>query len=377
MNDLVSERMRSLSRFSTNRNTLVKMDSMIRKVRSQRFVAPRSEEVEIHRLALEEVLGNRYRAQFPVPMTHDDSLKIPDIEARIRKDRAAAGHRDVTDTTKYIDSVQYENVDAHFKLGRAYETFEEIHSAREEYQHALAIRFMLPDTSKEALHAQVLYAWMQLEKKQRRPQIADSLLQELILHYGQTVFAEQARKLYGIRDASARGESAYLAAYEALRQRGPDGAKPAIFDVVQGFSHEDVAPRALYALGLTYEEQQHFDSALVYYKRVLLEYPYSAYADALRPRIPEIALGNPQSPASNAPLQKRSDPADFRTDDEKQKQEAERARKMREEQQRKQLEQSQPGLPPIDQPEDQPVNVDPPQPSIPPPSSPFEMGGKR
>jgi hypothetical protein len=59
--------------------------------------------------------------------------------------------------------------------------------------------------------------------------------------------------------------------------------------IVTNFSQEDVAPRSLYALGVSYEEATHYDSALAYYKRVLTEYPYSSYALALRPRLADAS----------------------------------------------------------------------------------------
>jgi hypothetical protein len=72
-------------------------------------------------------------------------------------------------------------------------------------------------------------------------------------------------------------------------------------NVVVNFSEEDVAPRALYALGVSYEEATRYDSALAYYQRVLKEYPYSSYAIALRPRLADASTpGLPHAP----PLQR-------------------------------------------------------------------------
>jgi tetratricopeptide (TPR) repeat protein len=197
---------------------------------------------------------------------------------------------------------------------------------------------VIPDTGKDALHARELYAWLQLEQKEKNTAVADSLLNELLTYYGQTMYAEQARRYFAVhKTVDSRGESAYSAAYRTLKNSGIETAKPQFMDVVYGYEKEDVAPRALYAIGLTYEDTRLYDSALTYYRRVLRDYPYSSYAVALRARMPDIAQGITRSAARpvdpNTPFGTTEDPAKL---EERQKQEAERARKQREEELRRQ-----------------------------------------
>jgi tetratricopeptide (TPR) repeat protein len=114
------------------------------------------------------------------------------------------------------------------------------------------------------------------------------------------MYAEQARILYVSFSRNSPGELAYLDAYKLLRDNGLDAAKPPMLQIVVNFSQDDVAPRALYALGESYEEAARYDSALAYYRRVLKEYPYSSYALALRPRLADASNpGLPHAPSSH------------------------------------------------------------------------------
>src|ERR1051325_2631235 len=125
---------------------------------------------------------------------------------------------------------------------------------------------------------------MHLEMHDKHPATGDSLLDILITRYGQTIYAQQARSLYPTHVKKTPGEGAYESAYAVLRTRGLDAGKSALLAVPSSYPEEDAAPRALYAIGVTYEEQQNYDSALVYYKQILKDYPFSAYALEARPR---------------------------------------------------------------------------------------------
>src|SRR5205085_7778629 len=72
----------------------------------------------------------------------------------------------------------------------------------------------------------------------------------------------------GIRDLTVTGvQTCALPIFET--------AKGQLLEVVGTYDQEDVAPRSLYAIGVTFEEQGHYDSAVVYYRRILKDYPYS------------------------------------------------------------------------------------------------------
>jgi tetratricopeptide (TPR) repeat protein len=380
MNEYVSQQASSFASFARWRVELTRVDSIEQSVKPKPgsnaeiarsnpdSIRHDSDSAMLHVQALREVLGARWKPQLPVTLTKEDSLRLIQVEARLQHEHDKIPRFAITDTVKFIDSLHYLAVNAHYQLGRAYEAFEEIPHAREEYRSALAYHFVISDTAKTAIRAQALYAWMQLESREKNQAVADSLLNVLLSHYGQTIFAEQARVLYASNSRNTPGEVAYRDAYKILRDQGLDAAKAPLITVALDHKQEDVAPRSLFAIGETYEEQEHYDSAVVYYRRVLNDYPYSSYAMSLRPRFADVASGLPHAPPQ--PLDPTKQPGE-----EQQRQQAEQMRQAREEELRKRAQQAAPGVPPIES-GSQPVNVGNQNSNMPPalpPSSPFQV----
>ncbi len=357
MNEFVSERMRSLSRFASYTEEATRMDSvdlLVRDLRAGKFRS-KSGNAEMYLEAAQSVMGDRFNPMRP-PGT-EDSIKIAELVPKL-KPHTAALSLTINDTSRFLDSIHFRASNAHFDLGRAFETFGEYPSAEREYKTALAFRFIIPDSAKDVLKAQVYYAYVQLANRDSNIVLRDSLLENLVTYYGQTVFAQQARLLYGKKlDPNSRPESAYRGAYTMMKQGGVESARSAFEELVRGYPHDDAAPRSLYAVGMGYEDLGKYDSAVRFYRRVLVEYPYSAYADALRPRLAD-GVGFKAPPRSGARRVLTPDP---KSDDEKAKEELDRARQLQEDQMkqtqdgRPQLPGQQPGQMPTVQPMDEPV----------------------
>ncbi len=304
MNEYVSDRANSLVSYAQWHQELVHIDTLEATILPKgphnhaEVRVPGQTSDDIHQKALQEVLGSRWQPNHPIQLTKMDSDQVKETERRLKKN--APPKLVVNDTARFIDSIEFRAGTAHYQIGRAYETFGEIPEAREEYQMADTMNIGPMDTGRTALRAKTLYAWLELEQQEKNKPVADSLLHELLSHYGQTMYAEQARILYVTLSRNSPGELAYLDAYKQLRDNGLDAAKPSMLQIVVNFSQDDVAPRALYALGESYEEASHYDSALAYYRRVLKEYPYSSYALALHPRLADASTpGLPHAPSSH------------------------------------------------------------------------------
>jgi len=367
MNDYVSERMRALGRFAQWKSELVKMDSAerdLKRARNGGYLDP-TEEQAAYTLASQQTLGSRWRPDRQVDLSEEDKRNINANLERIRKDRimknslASIG---IQDTTRFTDSLHYRMAHAHFEIGRSYENFQLIDTARMEYKRALDYRFIVSDTAKDLFRAQVLYAWLQLEDRDQRTAVRDSLYKELLTYYTQSIYAQQAIVLYGgpgNKDTPA--ERAYTAAYQTLKSSGLEAGKSSMLGVVDSYRKEDVAARSLYAIGLSYEDIGRYDSAVSYYRQVLNSYPYSAYADALRPRLADA------TPVPQKQTARRVDLGKLQSEEEKQKEAAEKIRKENERIRKEQLERMQrenPGLPPI---ESTPAQVTPSTPDSTPP----------
>ncbi len=309
MNEYVSERANSLVSYAQWHQELIHIDTLELRLKESAATRTHSNvkvqgetpDQDYHLKAMQEVLAGRWRPEIPVQMTKMDSERVKETEARLKKN--APSKLVVADTTHFLDSLYFRAGTAHYQLGRAYETFGEIPEARAEYRMADTMNIGPMDTGRTALRARTMYAWLELEQQEKNKPVADSLLHELLNHYGQTMYAEQARILYVATSRNSPGELAYLDAYKSLRNNGLDAAKQPLLTIVTNFSQEDVAPRALYAVGESYEESARYDSALVYYRRILKDYPYSSYALALHPRLADVStpgLPHPQPRTLNS-----------------------------------------------------------------------------
>jgi len=293
MNDYVNDRIRALARFAEWKSQLSKIDSvelLLTKMRRPNFNMLENSKNQIHVEAEQKVLGSRWSPLKAPDLTPEEEKLVVQYEERIRKERSTGAVSvfsiNFSDTSKYIDSIHYAAMHAHFELGRAYENFIEYSSAISEYQKALAYTFNRPDTAANNFHAQILYTWVELDHQLGNATERDSLISILTKNYGETVYAQQAGKEFaGINEKDSPGEIAYRNAYAVLKSSGLDNAKNALLTIIVEHKHEDVAARSLYTIGVAYEDKPRYDSAVVYYRRVMSEYPYSKYAEYLKPRM--------------------------------------------------------------------------------------------
>jgi TolA-binding protein len=292
MNDYVNDRIRALSRFAEWKMQLQKIDTaehLLIKLRRTNFKMVDNADREIRTEAEQKVLGSRWTPQKTPVITPEEEKLIVQYTERMRKDRATNSvsvfNINLSDTTKYIDSIHTVAMHAHFELGRAYENFTEYQSAIGEYQQALGIALMRGDTTVNTFRAQIIFTWVELDHQLGDTKQRDSLIGILTKNYGETVYAQQAGKEYaGIADKDSPGEVAYRNAYSTLRSSGIDNAKGAFLAIAAEHKHEDVAARSLYTVGVSYEDKSRYDSAVVYYRRVVTEYPFSRYAEYLKPK---------------------------------------------------------------------------------------------
>ncbi len=292
INDYVNERMRALIRYAEMRNVIYrtgKLERLIERSREngQNILATLQREIRTE--AERQVLPD-WSPDGRVKPTPEQEQLIKEAENRIKHDREAAGSPvmalRITDTVRYMDSLRFVIAKAHFELGRSLETFTEQLSAVDEYRQAFDIKYVASDTSKNVFKARTLFTWIELDHQLKNFTERDSLITILQQNFGETVFAAQAGRLYsGNGSKESSGERAYSDGYVVLKKQGLEGIQP-LRQVSITYNHEDVAPRALYAIGLVFEEKGKIDSAVYYYRRVINEFPFSKYADEIRPRLP-------------------------------------------------------------------------------------------
>jgi TolA-binding protein len=311
MNNYVNDRMRALTHYAENKTQLVRLDTIenyIRKLRRPGSTMMEAVQKELRQDAIQELLGPKWNPSETYTFTPEEEKKIEEITARLKKQKASSGisvfSLNLNDTARYIDSIYTADARAHFELGRAYEQLDEPDNALIEYRRAMFHRYTYTDTASSQLRAQILFTWVQLDNELKRTDERDSLIGLLIKNFGDTKFAMAAALEYtGSKDKNSPGEVAFRSASTQAKSSF-ESAKPALLEIVTKYPHEDVAPRALYTIGVYYEDMIRNDSALFYYYRLSKDYPFSRYTDFLKPRITYALQEYDKRKTAQAPLKK-------------------------------------------------------------------------
>ncbi|MEI8134536.1 MAG: tetratricopeptide repeat protein [bacterium] len=316
MNDFVNERLRAITRYADWKLQLLRIDTaehIFHKLRRPGSTMVETITKELRIEAEQKVLGAKWSPEHSNPLSADESKLVEQYIDRIRKEKSAgavsAFSINFADTTKYIDSIHMVAMHGHFEIARACENFTEYPTAISEYQSALNINFIKPDTTVHGFRAQILYSWLSLDNQLKNAQQRDSILPVLTRDYGETIYAQQAGKEFsGLADKDSPGEIAFRSAYSSMKSFGIENMKASFMRIVTDHSHEDVAAKSLYTIGLAYEDMKRYDSTVVYYRRVLKEYPYSRYAEYLKPKMqfamsqqPRQIISQPQQNAGTNP----------------------------------------------------------------------------
>jgi TolA-binding protein len=293
INDFVNERMRALQRFAQQKNILErteKLERLIERARTSGSNILATMQREIRILAERQILGARWRPDGPNTITVEEETLIADAEARIKRERESAGEPvsmlRIVDTNRFVDSIRFIAAKAHYELGRSYDIFSEQMSASLEYREALDKKYFSMDTAKSNFNARTIFSWIELEHQRKNYQTRDSLVALLTSKYGESMYASAASRLYTRTDSAfSTGDLAFAGVMANMRTYGFEVQKPKLLEISNIYNHEDVAPRALYTIGIYFEEGTRYDSAVYYYNRVVKEYPFSKYAEEVRPRL--------------------------------------------------------------------------------------------
>jgi len=121
INAFVNEGRRALKRFDKQRNILERSDKLERLVVRARDGGTNISgtlQREMRTLAERQILGSRWRPDGPNTITVEEEKLITEAEARIKKEREAAGEPvsmlRIVDTNRFIDSIRFISAKAHF-----------------------------------------------------------------------------------------------------------------------------------------------------------------------------------------------------------------------------------------------------------------------
>jgi TolA-binding protein len=123
---------------------------------------------------------------------------------------------------------------------------------------------------------------------------ADSLRREIVKRFPESPFGEDSKRALGLPPTKKIDdpiETSYQNATLLLQSGKNAAAIDSFRAIVMRSPASPLAPRALYAIGWTYENQVgQFDSAGANYERLVALYPGSQYAQRVQPRVSEIQM---------------------------------------------------------------------------------------
>jgi tetratricopeptide (TPR) repeat protein len=183
---------------------------------------------------------------------------------------------------EFQDSLTGIQCGAYYELGRIHEDLGNRDSAVLYYQKAYDNPRGTANDSSRCLYAQsrVLRA--------TDPVAADSLLDVIVDRFPKSEYGMEAQDRLGFVTDVVPDEAAelYRSGNSFRKVKDYGYAERQFLSLVQSHGKSEYAPKALYTLGYMFERDlQQNDSAIMYYQRLLEEYPTSEYAKEIRPSV--------------------------------------------------------------------------------------------
>lgn len=162
-----------------------------------------------------------------------------------------------------------------YELGRTFEQLGFKDSSL--YYYKLAYEISPPNDTNTARY---LYSYARISTDNNLF-ISDSLKDLLIEKYPRTEYGKEVLKEFGYTNYYLIDSTAeiYISGLQLLKNKEYTLGLEQLKRVYQLYPNHSLAPKALYRIGVAYErELKQYDSAFVYYKKLLDEYPKSEYA---------------------------------------------------------------------------------------------------
>lgn len=216
---------------------------------------------------LSQNIGDILRSKKKLGEISDDSEVRDSIQSELNQQQTASISKG-------------EKASLRFDIGRA---FEKLGKADSAYAYYKSAAMEAPDNENAA---QYYHAWQRLERDKENYFVADSIAEHLIYTYPETEYGQDAMEILGfvkehfVVDTLAE---LYSSGQELRRNGDYEFAIKQYLNLYKkaktSSEPRDFAPKALYAVGWTYEKHlQKIDSSSRYFYMLLEEYPNSKYA---------------------------------------------------------------------------------------------------
>lgn len=154
---------------------------------------------------------------------------------------------------------------------------------------AYYLNILIKDFSDSPLKPKAIYTLATVYKNAGRDAEGNDLLNGLISEYPNSVFANESRKILGIKEVEIEkdaAEESYNLAAKSFNDRNYFDAVAKFQDVLAKYPNSGYVDNTLYSLGWIYENvYSNKDSTMLYYNRIIKDYANSDFAKDIKPRV--------------------------------------------------------------------------------------------
>jgi TolA-binding protein len=201
-----------------------------------------------------------------------DSLKIPET------------NNPIDTTVRNVADEKTKKFNAYYELAEIF-----IFDIQNNDSAAYYLNILIKDFSDSPLKPKAVYTLATVYKNAGRDAEGNDLLNGLISEYPNSVFANESRKILGIKEVEIEkdaAEESYNLAAKSFNDRNYFDAVAKFQDVLTKYPSSAYVDNTLYSLGWIYENIYfNKDSTMLYYNRIIKDYANSDFANDVKPRI--------------------------------------------------------------------------------------------
>ncbi|HEX2788496.1 MAG TPA: tetratricopeptide repeat protein [Ignavibacteria bacterium] len=197
----------------------------------------------------------------------------------------------IPETNNPLDSTVSNVMDERTKKFNAYYELAEIFifDIQNNDSAAYYLNILIKDFSDSPLKPKAIYTLATVYKNAGRDAEGNDLLNGLISEYPNSVFANESRKILGIKEVEIEkdaAEESYNLAAKSFNDRNYFDAVAKFQDVLAKYPNSGYVDNTLYSLGWIYENvYSNKDSTMLYYNRIIKDYANSDFAKDIKPRV--------------------------------------------------------------------------------------------
>lgn len=203
---------------------------------------------------------------------NSDTLKMPE------------GSNNVDSTANSLADARTKKINSYYELAEIF-----IYDIQNNDSAAYYLNILIKDFSDSPIRPKALYTLATVYKNSGKDLQGNELLNNLITEYPNSVFANESRKILGIKEVEIEkdaAEESYNLAVKSFNDRNYFDAVSKFQDVLAKYPASGYVDNTLYSLGWIYENVYfNKDSTMMYYNRIIKDYNSSDFAADVKPRV--------------------------------------------------------------------------------------------